>query len=221
MTVRSRQRPGQDWMVGQAGHRIWIADGWRVLDVGSGHQPHPRADVLLERHLDDHSERSGARVIPDARLVVGDGQAMPFKDGEFDYAIASHIAEHVEDPASLCRELARVAGRGYVETPGWLGDILLRESFHRWRVRRTRTGLRFDRVVEAHPWSLLAGFVYGIAYLGLARPGHRTWVATGPIEGALASLIRRVVARVLLAPGIRGLFYMELEWVGGIVVEVR
>jgi SAM-dependent methyltransferase len=104
--------------VGDAGRTVDIDPGWRVLDVGSGQAPHPRADVLLEKYVEDDWHRAGGTVdCRDPRLVVGDAAAMPFADREFDYVIASHIAEHVDDPVGLCRELARVGAAGYLETP--------------------------------------------------------------------------------------------------------
>jgi len=210
----------QGWVVGQAGRRVRIADAWRVLDVGSGHHPHPRANTLLERFPDDDAERGGAAVTADPRLVIGDAQSMPFDDGAFDYVIASHVAEHVEDPAAFCGELTRVARAGYIETPGWLGDILLREPFHRWRVRRTQTKLRFDRVTEDRQFGHLADVVYAVVYIGIARPGHRTWIPRRLVTRLIARAVRYLAGRILLLPGIRPLFYMEFEWHEAIAVAV-
>jgi SAM-dependent methyltransferase len=221
MNRTRRTSDGQLVEIGQAGRRVYIADDWQVLDVGSGHRPSLRANVLLERYLDDNDERSGAEAIRDVRLVVGDAQAMPFATGEFDYAIASHVAEHVDDPRAFCTELSRVARRGYIETPGWLGDVLLREPFHRWRVRRVGGGLRFDRVINPRPLGLWADAFYALVYFGLPRVGHRTWVARRlPMRG-LARIVRMLVGQMLLAPGMRGFFYMEFEWADSIDVEVR
>ena len=101
------------YKAGNSGYEIDIQDGWRVLDVGSGHNPHPRADVLLDKHLQDDTERSGKplKVDKERNFVEGDAESMPFKDKEFDYLIASHIAEHVGNPEKFCKELMRV-GKG-------------------------------------------------------------------------------------------------------------
>jgi len=206
---------GEFVRVGQAGARVLLRWTDRVLDVGSGHAPHKRATVLLERHPDDDTERSGYDVAPDPRLVIGDAQAMPFADEAFEYVIASHIAEHVEDPLALCRELSRVAVAGYVETPGWLGDQLLREPFHRWRVTRRGIGLRFTPA-EPRPLGTLGDAFYALYYAGLDRPGH--W--TLPI-GRLGAVIRYPMAAIMRLPGLRGMFYTQLEWQGTVYATVQ
>ena len=41
----------------------------------------------------------------------------PFKDKEFDFVVACHIAEHMTDPDKFFKELARISKRGYIEVP--------------------------------------------------------------------------------------------------------
>ena len=53
---------------------------------------------------------------------------MPFKDNEFDYIIASHVVEHVEDISYFLNELSRVGKRGYIEVPTRLEDNLVFEN---------------------------------------------------------------------------------------------
>ncbi len=46
------------------------------------------------------------------------GERLPFEDGEFALTLATHVLEHVDDPAGSLRELARVsAGLVCVEVP--------------------------------------------------------------------------------------------------------
>ncbi len=55
---------------GHAGNAICIPHAGLVLDVGSGHHPHPRADVLFEMHVEDNADRAGdAMDATDTRLV--------------------------------------------------------------------------------------------------------------------------------------------------------
>lgn len=208
--------------VGHAGRRLAIEDGWRVLDVGSGHNPAARADVLLERLPDDDWERGGGSMdAADPRLVIGDACAMPFGDHSFDFIIASHIAEHVEDPTALCRELVRVGRAGYIETPGWLGDIILREDYHRWRVRRRGAGLHFKRVPDgARPLGSLGEAVYALMYAGEHRPGHRTLRPRNRGAGWLARQGARVLGRIWRLPGIRSRMYTCFEYRGPFPVTV-
>lgn len=213
--------PGR-FVVGDCGHRVTINPTWRVLDVGSGQSPFPRADVLLERYVDDNRHRAGDSVDrADPRLVIGDALAMPFADREFDYVVASHLAEHVDDPGRLCQELTRVGRRGYIETPGWLGDFLLREEFHIWRVRRTAAGLDFERVIQSRPLGLFGDLVYALFYAGVAREGHRTLRSSNRSLNAVFGLLNRGFGRVLRFGPIRDRMYMSFEWDGPFEVTVR
>lgn len=120
---------------------VGIANNELVLDVGSGAFPNARADVLCERT----PERPHRTAIVDRPFVVADALALPFRHGAFDFAIASHLAEHVESPELLCRELNRVSQAGYLETPSPMFERLFPEANHLWRVHRQGPGaLRFE-----------------------------------------------------------------------------
>ena len=93
---------GCDRSAGGASRSLSI-DAALVLDVGSGDKPHWRADVLLDRYVgDEHGgQRSGASAARvDRPLFDADAADMPFADKVFDYAICSHVLEHVERPGS-------------------------------------------------------------------------------------------------------------------------
>jgi hypothetical protein len=209
--------------VGHAGHTIELDPAWRVLDVGSGHNPHPRANVLLEKAIDDTSDRAGAAVdVADPRLVVGDGLDMPFADRSFDYAIASHIAEHVDDPLVFCRELQRVAWRGYIETPGPFGDRVLREDYHHWRVARTQGGLRFREVRGTdRPFGKAAEAFYVLIYYGETRPGHRTLRFRFAPSDLAMRFVRKGLGRAIRMPPMRHRFYTCFEWHDGFDCSVE
>lgn len=100
------------YTVGNSNAEVEIKDGWLVLDIGSGHNPHPRADVLMDRYIEENIDRSGKLVKIDKKrpFIIADAQYLPFKDKVIDYIIASHIAEHVEDPEKFCTELIRAGG---------------------------------------------------------------------------------------------------------------
>jgi SAM-dependent methyltransferase len=110
-----------------------------VLEIGSGSRPHPRSSVLIDRYLADDSQREGRRLVRDARpFVLADAQALPFRDGAFDYCICMHVLEHVDDPAAMLREMQRVARAGYIETPtelhDWLFAVPPYTTIHKWYV---------------------------------------------------------------------------------------
>jgi ubiquinone/menaquinone biosynthesis C-methylase UbiE len=104
-----------------------------VLDVGSGDNPHVRADILCDAHLLDSEERSGKYdLIIDGRpFVFADACKLPFRDKAFDFIICRHLLEHMDNPAALLEELMRVGKAGYIESPSSLMERLYGWSFHR------------------------------------------------------------------------------------------
>lgn len=120
-----------------------IPRGALVLDVGSGGDPHPRADVLVERFVFTAGERTtGFRKT--APTVVADVQALPFRESAFGYSICSHVLEHVADPVGAAEELSRVSAAGYVETPSGLHEKLMPMGWHRWFVWQCGNALVFE-----------------------------------------------------------------------------
>lgn len=112
-----------------------IAPHSKVLDIGSGPAPFPYATVLCERFLDETVHRRGEIRTGGRPIVQGDIHQLPFQDKSFDFVYTSHVLEHVEDPIKACRELMRVARRGYLETPNFMKDMLFCQAkgmHHRW-----------------------------------------------------------------------------------------
>ncbi|MCL5272136.1 MAG: class I SAM-dependent methyltransferase [Gammaproteobacteria bacterium] len=166
----------QIYRSGNSGYQIRISDNWRVLDVGSGHNPHPRANVLLDKNLRDNTERSGKplKIDKEKEFVEGNAESMPFEDKEFDYIIASHVAEHVDDPEKFCAELIRVGKRGYIETPGKFAEILFDEPFHKWYVYVKDQVLIFEEITKRAQLGILGKIFYAIFYLNISREGKKT-----------------------------------------------
>ena len=104
-----------------------------VLEIGSGHNPKARSDVLCDKFIGDDEQRGGA-IVTDRPMVEADGQFLPFADRAFDYVICSHVLEHVEDPRRFIAELMRVACRGYIETPSEIGERIYGWHYHNWVV---------------------------------------------------------------------------------------
>lgn len=104
-----------------------------ILEIGSGDNPHPRADILCDRYITTSHERAGGfRIRIDRPMVVADGMRLPFADKTFDYVIASHIFEHMDDPAGFAREIMRVGKAGYIEVPSALSERVFGWKFHHW-----------------------------------------------------------------------------------------
>jgi SAM-dependent methyltransferase len=105
----------------------------RVLEVGGGHNPHPRANVEVDKFTDTNYHRSGdIKVLGHQEFINVDGETLPFKDKEFDYVICCHVLEHVENPHIFLQEQFRVAKRGYIEIPSLLGEVLAFRESHKW-----------------------------------------------------------------------------------------
>ena len=71
-----------------------------VLDIGSGSNPFWRANILMERFLEDDDQRPG-KLIHDRPLICGDIHDIPFVDDAFSFIHCSHILEHLEYPYFL------------------------------------------------------------------------------------------------------------------------
>ncbi len=137
--------------------RLRLIESWKiaptdvVLEIGSGHNPSPRADVLCERFLSDGVERHDQLPRIDRPFVVGDIFELPFADKSFDFVICAHVLEHLRDPAQAAAELSRVARRGYVETPSSVNEKLISYNFHRWYITESDGVMHFrpkDRPVH-------------------------------------------------------------------------
>ena len=99
-----------------------------VLDVGSGSNPHPSADVLLEKYVDITHRYDP--LVADRPTVLADACKMPFKDKAFDYVIAFHVLEHINTPELFLNELQRVGRAGYIETPNAVFERLVPYDVH-------------------------------------------------------------------------------------------
>jgi SAM-dependent methyltransferase len=105
----------------------------KVLDVGGGHNPHPRANVVVDKYTDTNYHRSGdIKVLDKQQFISADGENLPFADKEFDYVICCHVLEHVDDPVKFLSEIFRVGKRGYIETPSLIGENLAPRESHKW-----------------------------------------------------------------------------------------
>lgn len=113
--------------------KLKIPSNANVLDVGSGHNPHPRANVVTDKFIDSNYHRAdNIKVLRKQRFVEADGENMPFKDKEFDYVICCHVVEHVDHPDKFLQELSRVGKAGYLEAPSLIGETLIPKASHRW-----------------------------------------------------------------------------------------
>ena len=105
----------------------------KVLEIGPGHNPTFRDNVVVERFIDSNYHRCGdVKVYPHQTFINANGETLPFKNKEFDYVICNQVLEHVDNPIDFVHEQCRVAQRGYMETPSFLGEFLFPKKSHKW-----------------------------------------------------------------------------------------
>lgn len=109
---------------------LGLTVGGAALDVGCG----TGGDVaLLQDAVGEHGRAAGLDVseelvavarqrVPGAELVAGDAAAMPFEAAAFDGVRVERVLQHVDDPAAVAVEMARVlrpGGRVTMMEPDW------------------------------------------------------------------------------------------------------
>ena len=100
---------------------------WRILDIGCGYTANK-----YSTHVADTQDFS--YLYKDKKFTHIKDKKLPFVDKEFNFIIASHVLEHVEDIEYFIKELERVANSGYIEVPTRLEDNLVdvNEKAHIW-----------------------------------------------------------------------------------------
>ena len=102
---------------------------WNILDIGCGYNASKFAKVICDvQDLSNYYQ--------DKKFIRLTEKKLPFKDNEFDFVVASHVMEHVEDIDFFIKELERVSKKGYVELPTMLEDNLVFENKkdHLWHM---------------------------------------------------------------------------------------
>ena len=165
-----------------------LPDTARVVDVGGGGSPFPRADHVID--LAPYAERNALGKLDIAcaerytaetwtTLDLCDRTPWPFEDGFFDFAVCSHVLEDIRDPIRVCSEMSRVAKAGYIEVP----SRILEQSrgvehpcyagyyHHRWLISEEDDGLVF-RLKPHSLHSLRAAIVADIDIGRRINPRH-------------------------------------------------
>ena len=98
-----------------------LNSSWNILDIGCGYGASKYANVVCD--VQDLS-----KYYPKKTFIKLNEKKLPFKDKEFDFVIASHVLEHVDDIEFFISELERVSQQGYIELPTMLEDNLVFEN---------------------------------------------------------------------------------------------
>ena len=105
-----------------------LPEGAKVLDVGGGAAPFPRATHVLDSLPFEKGSGQKQKLLADAvptrftrdtwyQTDACAHRPRPYPDKYFDYATCSHLLEDVRDPIWVCSEIQRVAKAGYIEVP--------------------------------------------------------------------------------------------------------
>jgi hypothetical protein len=158
----------------------------RVLEIGSGARPHPRATVLMDRFLSDE-HREGRELVRDHRpFVLADAAALPFRRDAFDYILAFHVLEHVPAAPKMLEEMMRVGRAGTIETPTSLHDFLFATppypEIHLWWVDfiEEEGGQGFLRLQKKSPAMATQPFGPFLDQLRRQDPYLEAWIEQRP-----------------------------------------
>jgi ubiquinone/menaquinone biosynthesis C-methylase UbiE len=94
---------------------------WKILDIGCGYRANENATTIADI-------QNLSNFYKEKKFVLIKEKKLPFKDKEFDFVVASHVIEHVDDFEFFIKELERISSKGYIELPSRLGDNLVFEN---------------------------------------------------------------------------------------------
>ena len=124
--------------------RIPVAPTDFVVEVGGGHQPFHRSDLIIDKFPFDLEHRS-LPLVHAAPVIIADAVRMPLPDKGCDLLFASHIVEHLDDPGAFLAEARRCARRVYIEVPSVRRELMFAWGFHAWLVELRDHHLVFYR----------------------------------------------------------------------------
>ena len=120
-----------------------LAQSKTIIDLGSGNNPIAGATVAVDLFVNPEQRAlgNGETINIEALRSKGirfvnariDGP-LPFNDKEFDFAYSHHVFEHLEDPATACREMIRIAKSGAIITPSPFAELAFGRKYHHWLV---------------------------------------------------------------------------------------
>jgi SAM-dependent methyltransferase len=115
-----------------------------VVEVGGGHEPFWRSNVIFDKYPFDNIHRS-QDIVHSAPVLIADAGRLPLADDSCDLVFASHIIEHLPNPDLFLNEVKRCAKTVYLEFPGANRELMFSWAFHQWLVERRGLHLIFYR----------------------------------------------------------------------------
>jgi len=178
----------------------------RVLDVATGpgyiaeafahHAKEVVAIDLTDAMLAIARERTAQRGLKNITFRAGDVRALPFVDAMFDVIVCRYALHHVEQPAALLQEMARVCRCGGIVL---VEDLFASEHPDRAAYQNRFEVLRDSAHVRALPLSELlqdfcaAGLEVDSVTMNERTPEIARWLATTKTTGEKADEIRRLL----------------------------
>jgi SAM-dependent methyltransferase len=204
MPTYAVRAPLATWLREQAAASYAALGTYRVLDVGCGERPY---ETLFSPYA---SSYTGVDPVENPRADLrAAAESLPLPDACADVALCIQVLEHVDDPAAVVAELARVTapgGRVLLSTHGVM--VYHPNPVDRWRW--THEGL--ERLFEqAGPWenvrvtpssgtAACLGMLTSI-YMGHVLKRARLAAASGPLAAALNGAARALDRRVPMLAG--------------------
>jgi SAM-dependent methyltransferase len=204
MPTYAVRAPLAAWLEKEAEAAHAVLGAYRVLDVGCGERPY---EPFFTPYA---STYTGVDPVENPRADLrAAAESLPLPDGCADVALCIQVLEHVDDPAAVVSELARVTapgGRVLLSTHGVM--VYHPNPVDRWRW--THEGL--ERLfAQAGPWETVSvtpssGTAACLAMLTSIYMGHllkraHLGRATGPLVAGLNRTARALDARVPLLEG--------------------
>jgi hypothetical protein len=115
-----------------------------VVEVGGGHDPFWRSNVIFDKYPFDNVHRS-QDLVHRAPVIIADAYRLPLPDGGCDLLFASHLIEHLPAPDRFLAEVQRCAERVYLEFPARNRELLFAWGMHEWFVEARGSHLVFYR----------------------------------------------------------------------------
>jgi len=129
-----------------------IKPGARVLDIGSGGEPFPYANFLIDRYPGKTQHRYNPLKTNNLPFANGNVEYLPYKSKSFDFVYCAHVLEHVENPVKALTEIQRIGKTGYIEVPTKMSDTVFNfaklNHFHKWHISMVGNTLIFIEYSE-------------------------------------------------------------------------
>ena len=94
-----------------------IPDGAKVLELGPGKQPLPKAT-----HFCGWSDKEKEK-FDNYKVADFSKDKLPYDDKEFDFVYARHVLEDLYNPFNCMDEMSRVAKAGFIECPSPIAEV--------------------------------------------------------------------------------------------------